>query len=335
MKVLLLGAGASRGTFRFDRMPVPVSSEFGEVLNAVAPEWFKKYPDLPKTVAHLRLNPVCWSLEDVWGCVDYYSKFYFEPDHDLSILRDPPIWQRPGDVKKALLDVFGKRCDLAAEQLPTDQSFTLGTLLSDLQPDDLLVSFNYDTVVERLARKFGHNLRSVESTSSRAGSGPSFAKPHGSCSWLACDDDRSVRSTDDGAPLLDSLVSATLRDGENPLVLGAVPMKTELIREVHTACDGSGRSWRSLFATIAAQWRAVVEGVRSAEKIIAVGYSFPADDAYGRFLFREALRPRRSRPVVEFFELHDRAADRAADIMRVFRCHAEELRYRGPVEPAP
>jgi hypothetical protein len=335
MKVLLLGAGASRGTFRFERTPVPVSAEFGEVLTNIEPEWFKEYPDLPKVVAHLGLNPVSWSLEDVWGCVDYYSKFYFQPDRDLSILEKPPIWARPGDVKKALLDVFGKRCDIAAEQLPVDQSYTLGALLADLQPEDLLVSFNYDTVAERVARKFGHELRSVESTVANARRGPSFAKPHGSCSWLMFDDDRTVRSTEHGGPILDSLVSGTLRSGENPLVLGAVPIKTELIREVQTACDTSGRSWRSIFVTVAAQWRAVVEAIGVAEKVVSVGYSFPADDSYGRFLFREALRDRRGSPVIEFFERRDRAADRAGDIMRVFRCHAEELRYRGPVEPAP
>ena len=125
MKVLLLGAGASRGTFRFDRTPIPVSAEFGEVLTTIEPEWFKKYPDLPKVVAHLGLNPFSWSLEDVWGCVDYYSKFHFQPDRDLSVLREPPVWERPGDVKKALLDVFGERCDIAAEQLPVDQASRL------------------------------------------------------------------------------------------------------------------------------------------------------------------------------------------------------------------
>ncbi len=59
---------------------------------------------------------------------------------------------------------------------------------------------------------------------------------------------------------------------------------------------------------------------------------FVSGQLYGRFLFQEALRPRRDKPVVEFYERQDRAADRAAEIMRVFSCHAEELLYGGPVE---
>jgi hypothetical protein len=330
MKVLLLGAGASRGTFRFDQTPIPVSAEFGQVLNQVRPDWFERYPALPKVVAHLGLDPINWSLEDVWACVDYYSKFSSH-ESAFRILPNQTPWDHPEDVKRALLDVYGIRCDRAAEQLPIDGSYTLGRLLSELAPDDVLVSFNYDTIAERLAGGFGHRLRAPRAQPSSASPGPIFAKPHGSVSWRMRDGDRSVCWEDGGQPILDSL-SSDLIPGENPVLLGAVPMKSELIREIHTAKDANGLSWPNLFATIACQWRTVVESIRTAQRVIAVGYSFPADDRYGRFLFQEALRRRRDKPVVEFYERRDCAAERAAEIMRVFSCHAEHLHYRGPVE---
>jgi hypothetical protein len=337
MKVLLLGAGASRGTFRFDRVPVPVSAEFGSALRTIEPNWFAKYPELPKVVAHLGLDPNHWSLESVWTCVDYHSKFFAKDDPSLSVFRDPPCWRQPGvDLKRALLDVYGKRCDDAAEQLPGETSYTLGALLRDLAPGDTVVSFNYDTVAERIARKFEHVLRAPSvSGEAHASAGVLFARPHGSASWRLKDQGRSVAATAGEGPVWDSLVPEQLAADEHPLLLGAVPIKSELIREVQTNEDSSGQSWRNIFVVIAAQWRALVDSIRLAEKIISVGYSFPPEDQYGRFLFQEALRPVRRKLVIEFYERVDRAPERAAEIMRTFGEHVASLHYRGPVEGPP
>jgi hypothetical protein len=54
------------------------------------------------------------------------------------------------------------------------------------------------------------------------------------------------------------------------------------------------------------QWRVLLQAVTSADEICVVGYGFPSEDAYGRFLIREAAR-RRSKPFIriEVYELEE------------------------------
>ena len=71
-------------------------------------------------------------------------------------------------------------------------------------------------------------------------------------------------------------------------MLGAVPIKSELIFEVQRFYG------LPVFDVVVQQWKTVVTAVREAEKLIVVGYSFPREDQYGRFLFREAVRLRKN-----------------------------------------
>ena len=57
------------------------------------------------------------------------------------------------------------------------------------------------------------------------------------------------------------------------------------------------------FQTIARQWRALVEAIRDADSVVIVGYSFPQEDQYGRFLLKEGIRLRSSELTVEFFRV--------------------------------
>src|SRR5208337_4654912 len=104
-------------------------------------------------------------------------------------------------LKKALLRVFGKRCDELADNISEDS--TLAKIFQrKLQSDDVLVSFNYDTLAERLAERLGIQLDARP----RGGSGVAFAKPHGSMSWTLDFNTKSVNwLSADGAPLTDSL----------------------------------------------------------------------------------------------------------------------------------
>jgi hypothetical protein len=61
-------------------------------------------------------------------------------------------------------------------------------------------------------------------------------------------------------------------------------------------------------ALIAEQWREVIDAISRATTIIFVGYSLPAEDAYGRFLFEEALRRRRPRAIAPVVRYYSRSA---------------------------
>lgn len=328
MKVFFIGAGASRGTLQSSGTPVPVAAQFGKVLNDIDRCWASKYPSLVKVVDHLGLPLADWGLEPVWTCVDYYAKL-------SKAILGADDW--PGvsrELKKALLQVYGKRCDLAAEKLTVNDSYTLGHVLkNELKPGDALVSFNYDTIVERLARRFGHTMRPVCTHKKRGGI--MLAKPHGSTSWIMelCSR-RVISASDDGGPLLDSLTPKDVDQKREPLLLGAVPIKSELIREVQAFTGiSNGRSWFEVFDTITQQWSAVVKAILDAHTIVVVGYSFPREDQYGRFLIQEATRLRQKRLIIEFFELKDKASDRAKEIIDAFDGRVAKLIFRGEVLP--
>jgi len=261
--------------------------------------------------------------------MDYYAKL--QP----AIGRPRPWSNESPQFKKALLKVYGQRCDQQAEQLPPNDSYTLGNILKkELQLGDQLISFNYDTVVERLARCIGIPLRSASTENTK--DAIVLVKPHGSTSWpleLPTPDrpGNVTSAAPDGGPLFDSLTDAHVDARQEPLVLGAVPIKSELIREVQRCNDTP-----AVFTTIQDQWKAVVKAISSADSLIIVGYSFPREDQYGRFLMQEGVRQRNGRRLdIAFYELEDRQPQTAMQIAEVFAGCIRDLRFRGPVTGPP
>jgi hypothetical protein len=310
MDLFILGAGASRGVLS-GKDVVPTSAEFGEILCRVKPNWTTEYPALFKVVEHLGLCRDKWPLEDVWSCLDWYAKL--QP-----ALPKPKPWNDESrQLKKALLAVFGKRCDSLSEV--ANDSTLANILRDDVKSGDTLVSFNYDTIAERLAARLGCQLDARP----RGGAGVAFAKPHGSASWTL---DLCKRSVDwlslDGTPLVTSLRTDHVDVGREPLVLGAVPIKSELIREVQTSCGIP-----LIYDVVACQWRVLVEAVRDAKRIVLVGYRFPAEDLYGRFLIKEGLRLRRNSVAIQYYELRKVCCE----IKKVFGDHATSIEYMGCV----
>lgn len=313
MKVFLFGAGASAGTIP----QIPVSRDFGAILNQHAGS--KEFPAVSKAVNHLGLPQKEFSLEKVWTCLDFYAKL-----EEALPARKP--WRNDGpDIKRAVLRVYGKRCDRLADRLPRSASYTLGRLMkNEVSQGDLLVSFNYDTLVERLAVRFGHKLCAVGCTPSRHS--VLLSKPHGSASWTMDLNSRKVTwHGHHGSPLLVSLREQEVEHRREPLVLGAVPIKSELIREVQCG-------FPEIFLVVTRQWKGVVDALKKSNTVVVVGYSFPREDLYGRFMFAEAMRHRKRNLRVQYFDLPDLASARCKEIVDVFGHRISRLEYRGQVE---
>lgn len=320
MREFFFGAGASAGTFRGR---VPVASAFGATLARLDRNWQTLYPAIDAVTRHLQRPLPELDLETIWTCLDYYSKL------EEAIPRQRTWFDEGHHMKRALLRLYGRRCDRLAEKLPLRSAFTLPGLIKGLRPKDLVVSFNYDTIVERIASRCRVNLQ-TSGVGRRPTKGATlFAKPHGSTAWRMDFRSNTLQLSDaSGRPLLDSLESSAVAKGIEPLVLGAVPIKSELIREVQ-------HCWPDVFRTVTSQWRAVIDGLRRAKSVVVVGYSFPPEDQYGQFMLREAMllrkRARRPKLVVEFYELPGLASERVAAIRRAFGDGIEWPIHRGQV----
>ena len=231
------------------RFPLPLN--LGQSCARLDSHWAKSYPALFEVVNHLRLEPTNWPLEPVWSCIDYYAK--------LQKALPQKSWNEGPKMKRAILAVYGERCDNAASRAKDNS--TLAHLIRDeTKPGDMLISFNYETIAEQIARKHGRELRS-------AGYGAKdlvLVKPHGSTSWTMDRTSCLLRwKLDGGTPLLKSLNASDVDAGREPLLLGAVPIKSELIKEVQERYQ-----FLAIFDAITEQWRRVFEAFRDAETIV-------------------------------------------------------------------
>jgi hypothetical protein len=314
MKVFLFGAGASAGTFP----RIPVAKDFGAILHCR--DGLKAFSAIKKAVRHLKLSENDFSLEDVWTAFDFYAKLHEALPHK-------PWNNESPEIKKAVLRIYGKRCDRLADRLPLKDNYTLGQLMkNEVRPGDLLVSFNYDTLIERLANKFSHKLCAAGHIGRR--DAVLLSKPHGSASWTMNLKERKVIWHDNGSPLLNSLSEKKVKRKCEPLVLGTVPIKSELIREVQCNIP-------EIFDVVTKQWKALVDAIIKANTVVIVGYRFPPEDLYGRFMFKEAMRRRKKnlRLRIQYFELPDKASELCKEIVDVFGCKISRFEYMGKVEP--
>jgi len=117
-----------------------------------------------------------------------------------------------------------------------------------------------------------------------------------------------------------------------PLVLGALPMKSELLAEVQ------GVAHAKVYETIAVQWAEVVRAVEDATELVVAGYGFLPEDDYGRFLLREAVKRRKKVPLPITY--YSRPEDRGKVEAAMREVFGNEVNYtfagrvEAPVPPA-
>ncbi len=316
----MLGAGSTAGTFEGLS---GVEGFVGRLERVRGSAWRREYPHLARAVEDCDV-PAGKSpgLDRIWTRIDYYSKLgraLRAGDYPASL-----------ELHRAVLDAYGLTRELAA--LPTAADFTLKTLLRELEPGDVLISFNWDTAAEHVARALGLDLAAAGCAGAEVRI--RLIKPHGSLSWPHCadatgSDECTVVWEDGSAPRFDPMkpeeVSGSPGHFREPLVLGAVPIKSELLAEVQ-----SGHP--KVYETISDQWAEAVRAITQATELVVAGYGFPPEDGYGHFLLREAARRRGRAPLpIAYYSLPDGRSRIEASIRDIFGT-AANYAYRGVVE---
>ena len=284
MTAFFLGAGCSRGTLK-ESNSCPVSKDFREYL-AKCSTIGGQFKNLEIVFRYLDETFPKVGLEELWSCIDHYAKFWVQR---CGFLREPKWNQAEAvcELKRAVLRLCGSACEDAARAIRRTSKCTLVSILrNQVKSGDVVVSFNWDMLVERLAKKCELNFVHCSGRPRKNKKEIKFVKPHGSVSWQVGRPPAILPF----APMLRVIREGDVKPGESPtepLLLGAVPMKSELIFEVaahYCAC--------AVFKVIMDQWQAVVEAVRDADSFVVLGYSFPKEDQYGRFFFQEGMRKR-------------------------------------------
>lgn len=216
-------------------------------------------------------------LDTLWTRIDYYSKF-------RKILGCEYGSEASIQLHKAIIEAYSFNEKIDDVLIRTaKEDFTLKIELNKLCPGDTLISFNWDTLAETIAMNMlGINL--VQVPCPYNGTHIRLIKPHGSLSWIH-KPEKPIIFQNGSKPRLDPMPEKDVNNDAEPLVLGAVPIKSELLEEIQKVQPG-------LHDLISAQWREVVNVISQAEEVVVIGYSFPKEDVYGRFLISEAVRRR-------------------------------------------
>jgi len=292
MKVVVLGTGATSGTLQTDGGV----DGFVKRLKAAQPNWEQDYKELARVVDDCEKKPEQLGLDRIWTRIDYYSKFklIFGSDYGSKAAIQ---------IRKAVADAYSFKNEI--DQLcATDTDFTLKRVLRGLTAGDALISFNWDTVAETILQHMlaqdGQEL--VQAPHPSASSHIRLIKPHGSLSWVHRSD-APVVFRNGSQPRLEQMTSDQIKEVSGgfvqPLLLGAVPIKSELLDEIQ-------RGQAGLHETVADQWREALDVLSRATVVEVVGYRFPAEDGYGRFILREAIRrrsPGSKLPTVRYYSL--------------------------------
>jgi hypothetical protein len=317
MRVIILGTGATIGTLRVKGGV----EHFVDRLDAVNRVWRNHYPNLDRLIQDCCISNKHTSLDTIWTRVDYYSKF-------RNILGSEYGADASVELHKAVLEAYAFRSEIDKLIRTSDNStFTLKSELNLLKTGDALISFNWDTLAERIAADMLQK-HLVQAPHPTANENIRLIKPHGSLSWIH-EVGGSIKYRDGDKPRFDPMELSDYNGGKQPLILGAVPIKSELLQEIQQQ-EGN------LHDVVAGQWRETVEAISQAAEIVVSGYSFPKEDAYGRFLFQEAFRSRKrdmDLPKLRYYSLcKDRKAVRQA--IRDIAGSKVKIKYAGHITAA-
>ena len=331
--VILLGAGSSRGTLG---RQAPVSAEFGEHLYQQNRYWCGDYPYLAAVIRFLEpgipdTNEQLWALDKVWGAIDNRVKLQDVVDLTLpAALPPPPHWDpwsfAAFELRKAVARIYGAALDDAIQRAATDHG-TVKQQLAGLQPGDCVISFNYDLLAERLLRQLGKRFvvahRWLDLSTHEA---IVLCKPHGSLNWK-----QQLFGQGDRVEMLDG----PIREREithspciqQPGIIAPVPFKSEIIfpELQHSIAP-------EFHNLLVAQWRCAIRCFAEAQRLIVMGYAFPAEDSHAQYLFAEAVVRRTSSQPLEI-DVYEQSHTPFCEVMRNLRAlfRSALYRYQGPV----
>jgi len=299
--VLLLGAGASRGTLG---ECAPVSPEFGTYLKRTISNWMEEYLYLAAAIRFLsqRLTDVSqesWALDKVWGAIDTRVKLQRIWGLDLPSMPSPHGWDSWGiagfELTLVLARVLGELLEAPIEEA-VKRGGSIIVEIEKLKPGDCVISLNYDVLVERI-------LDDVEKSWTRAT--PWYdaihtgtillCKPHGSLNWKGY-------FPENGHPV--EFLNGPMKEREitpkcHPCLVAPVPFKSEIIDSALQLTLAP-----NLFHLLVAQWRSAIERLSKAGRLVVMGYGFPPEDLHAHYLFAEAAakREKDEKLQIEVFE---------------------------------
>lgn len=342
-RVILLGAGASRGTLG---KQAPVAAKFGKYLNKRNAEWSQEYPHLAAAIRFLKpripdTSEESWALDKVWSAIDNRYKLRFvwgtslpgspipPPTTKRIYIRTWEPWVLAGfELLCAVTGIYGTALD-SEIQKATKGNGTVKRELEQLQPGDCVISFNYDLLVEHILGRLGREVTIVIPwvDTTNANDAILLCKPHGSLNWKRwIPEHRAVQIL--GCSMKESEIDFDRAQNANiqPGIVAPVPYKSEIIFPESQQPD--------FLRLLVAQWRCAIRCLSEAENLVVLGYGFPPEDLHAHYLFAEAAAKRNSDKKLEI-EVYEKCKQRFDEVKKAIDklLKPASCKYKGPVEP--
>jgi SIR2-like domain len=267
--LIVLGAGATRGASfnqsEYHLYPPPLDADFFRLLSRSPARKSLPARALLDYVQSNQSPTLDVSMEAVFvelqGSAEFYEQFNIGRGR---IVRQP----------QSIIESFYKVLPSIMRFALPEQCEYHANLASMLEPGDAVISFNYDCLIDEALKSqagrrwdprtgYGFAVVSGAEDWRNWGKGRAAAKPirllklHGSLNW-------DVSETGDVTLIPSPYERASARGAVVP-PLGRKPVSDEPFRQA---------------------WRAAREAVRTAERLIVIGYSLPQADYLVRALFR-------------------------------------------------
>lgn len=349
-RVILLGAGASRGTLGEQ---APVAAEFGKHLSKSNVDWSQEYPYLAAAIRFLKpripdTSEESWALDKVWSAID--NRFKLRCIWGRSLPGAPIIppttkwickgnrgpWVLAGfELKCAVARVYGTALDSEIQKAIKGNG-TVKRELNQLQPGDYVISFNYDLLAEKILEELSRKVAVANPRlkTMNANDAILLCKPHGSLSWKQRVSERAKAVEILNRPMKENEIDFDPAQNAimQPGIVAPVPYKSEII------FPESQEQEPTFFWLLVEQWRCAIRCLSEAENLVVLGYGFPPEDLHAHYLFAEAAAKRNSDKKLEI-EVYEKGKQRFDEVKKVIdkllkpascKYHCE---YRGPVEP--
>jgi hypothetical protein len=210
-----------------------------------------------------------------------------DPSYRLKLERERTLWRVPGmagwEIRELVLQTYGE----IREPDPNDSP--LKTIIEAIRNRGILcgiVSFNYDTSVERLLSDQLVYVIPGRSHDPPEGKIPLY-KLHGSLNWRESPSRIEPKGVDDPAPVEMNFRS----DGSwlQPSIIGPTLFKQEIAVDFQQ--NESALFYKRL-------WRMCWDTLREVDALVFIGFSFPSTDFHIRALFESIHRVRPFRRVL-------------------------------------
>lgn len=318
--VYVLGAGASKDA------GAPLLSDFSDwnYLNKIIPELKKsnintdKFVEIGTNINYFINNRYVSNIEELLNftyTAEYIDIRFYNPSVKDGIF--PEIFRQ--DLEWFITAV------LSASVKRKKDYFYNKFITEKLNPNDSLISFNYDLIFEDVVHKTDFDINYGFDDGWKPEPNKKellLLKLHGSVDWLWCDYcgltiDYNKNVALDIQENKSVCLGCKRNKGLSPVIIPPIFNKEQYLVRMKK----SKRNLRDV-------WLRAFDELSSSNKIVFIGYSLPIPDSYAQALIKMAISVNKNKPEIEIINPDINSFKRYSDVLNCKKIHPKSISFK-------